>query len=107
MQMQQAQAQVQQQKDQADIMTKFAKARSDLAREKELMASAHEKTAKILDIEADAEMKKHRADLDTVKMMIELEDLDLANLRSSLELAEYIKQVNNASAQQQMAQTGA
>lgn len=104
-QMQAAQAQVQQQKDNADIIGKFAKARTEFAREKDIMASAHEKTAKIDDLQADAEMKRHRADLDTVKMMIELEDLDLANLRANLELAEYIKQ-QNAVANQPMQTIG-
>lgn len=106
MQAQQAQAQMQQQKDQAEIVTKFAKARSDIARERDLNASAQEKVAKIVDIEADAEHKRTQADLETVKMMIALEDMDLANLRASLELAEFVKQSNQASAQQQMAQTG-
>ena len=103
---QQAQAQMQQQKDQADIMTKFAKARSDLAKEKDLIASAHEKTAKIVDIEANAEHNRTRADLETVKMMIALEDMDLANFKASLELAEYIKQNNAASAANQMQTIG-
>jgi len=95
-QAQQAQAETQQKKDNADVMAKFAKARSDLAREKELMASAQEKIAKIDDLEANAEHKKTQADLDLVKMMIELEDMDLANFRTALELAEAVKLSNSA-----------
>ncbi|HAM53713.1 MAG TPA: hypothetical protein DCP92_24600 [Nitrospiraceae bacterium] len=93
-QMQQAQMQSENEKSRADIMQKYAKTRSDLAKEKELMASAQEKTAKIVDIQATAEHKKAQSDMDLVKMMIELEDMDLAQLRSSFELAEAIKQAN-------------
>lgn len=95
-QQQQAQAQQQEKLDQADIMSKFAKAKSDLARERDLMASAQERMAKIDDLEAGAEHKKLQADLDLVKMMVELEDMDLANFRSSLEMAEIIKLNNGA-----------
>ena len=101
-QAQQQQAQQQEKKDNADIMSKYAKARSDLAREKELMASSQEKIAKISDIQATAEHKQAQADLDLVKMMIELEDMDLANFRNALELAETIKMSNNP--QQQVLQ---
>ena len=94
-QAQQAQAATQEKKDNAEVMAKFAKARSDLAREKELMASAQEKIAKIDDLEANAEHKKTQADLDLVKMMIELEDMDLANFRTALELAEAVKLSNS------------
>ena len=94
-QAQQAQSQQQEKKDNADIMAKFAKARSDLAREKELMASAQEKIANIDDIEANAEHKKTQADLDLVKMMIELEDMDFANFKTALELAEAVKVSNS------------
>lgn len=100
MQAQQAQTQQQQQLDQAKIMGQFAKARSDLAREKELMASAQEKNAKIVQIEAESEHKRAQADLDLVKMMIELEDMDLANFRNALELAEVIKMSNSPQNQQ-------
>jgi hypothetical protein len=104
-QMQQAQAQseMQQKKDNADIMAKYAKARSDLAREKEYMSSAQEKTAKITQIESESEHKKLQADLDLVKMMINLEDMDLANFRNSLELAQVIKAANNPQVSQILA----
>ena len=93
-QQQQLQAQAQEKQANAEIMVKYAKARSDLAREKELMASAAEKTAKIDGIEAEADHKKTQADLDLVKMMIALEDMDLANIRASFELAQSIKMAN-------------
>lgn len=92
---QQAQAQQQAQLDNAKIMESYAKSRSDLAREKELMASSQEKLAKIVQINADSEHKRTQADLDLVKMMIELEDMDLANFRASFEMAEAIKMANS------------
>lgn len=86
-QMQQSQAQIQAQKDQADIMVKMAKARSDIAGEKE-------KLARIDEIEASAEQKQAGADLDLVKMIVELEEMELTNLRSSFDMAQAIKQAN-------------
>jgi len=56
--------------------------------------------AKIQDIHADATYKSSKADLEMVRTMIELEDMDLQNLRNNLELAEYIKGVNSSSSQQ-------
>lgn len=93
-QQQQAEAQQQEKVDNAKIMSSYAKAKSDLAREKDLMASSMERMAKIDDIEASAEHKKAEADLALVKEMITLEDMDLANFRASLEMAELIKVAN-------------
>ena len=56
--------------------------------------------AKIQDLHSDSEYKSSKADLEMVRTMIELEDMDLSNFRSNLELAEYIKGVNKASQQQ-------
>ena len=55
--------------------------------------------AKIQDLNADSIYKSSRANLEMVKTMIELEDMDLQNLKSNLELAEYIKGVNSATQQ--------
>ncbi|HXQ33508.1 MAG TPA: hypothetical protein VN843_05755, partial [Anaerolineales bacterium] len=101
MQAQQAQSQQAEKMDNAKIMGMFAKAKVDMAKEQELMAATGERMAKIQDIHADATYKSSKADLEMVKTMIELEDMDLANLRNNLELAEYIKGINSAS--QQMA----
>ncbi len=104
-QVQQQQQQQQAESDQQDklnnskVMASYAKAKSDLAREKDLMASVQERFAKIEDLQASAEHKSSQADLDMVKTMIELEDMDLANFRNNLELAEYIKMANKASQQ--------
>lgn len=92
---QQAQQQQQQAQQQAQI---------DQSKIALTMASAQEKIAKIDDIHAGAEHKRSQADLDMVKTMIELEDMDLANFRSNLELAELIKMQNKASSESPQAQ---
>lgn len=94
MQAQQAQAQQQQQLDQAKIMGQFAKAKSDLAREKELMASASEKIAKIDDIRASVEHKEMESDLNLVKLAMELEDVQFNQIRSAFDLAQAMKMAN-------------
>ena len=93
-QQQQAQMANQEKKDNADNIVKYSKARSELAREKDLMASAQEKSAKIVQIEAESEHKKMEADLDLVRMMVALEDMDLKNFKASFEMAEAIKAAN-------------
>lgn len=92
-QVQEQQAQQQAQVDQSKIMDAMSKARLNAAKEAESYA-------KIEELHSSALHKQTQADLDTVKAMIELEDLDLANFRANLELAEYIKGVNKASQQQ-------
>lgn len=91
MQAQQAQMQQQQQIDNADIMVKYAKARSDLAREKELMASAQEKIAHIDELQASAEHKNMESDLNLVKLAMELEDVQFNQIREAFELAQAMK----------------
>lgn len=97
-QAQQAQAEAQQaaKVDDAKIFGMVAKAKADIAREQDLVASSYERMAKIEDLNADAVYKSSKADLEMVKQMIELEDMDLQNFRSNLEMAEYIKGVNSA-----------
>ncbi len=90
---QQAQAQQQQAEQQAKVdnskvMGAFAKAKSDLA-------SAQEKMAKVNDLSSDAERKNTESDLNLVKMMVELEQMDLDHMKNSLELAQLIKMQNN------------
>ena len=98
-QQQQAQAQSQQQAqlDEAKIAGLLAKARADMAKEQDIMASTQERMAKVEDLHSDAIYKSSKADLEMVKTMIELEDLDLQNFKNNLELAEYIKSINKAS----------
>jgi hypothetical protein len=80
----QQQAQQAQQMDQAKITSMMIKAQLD-------QAKVSETYAKVDDLEAGAEHKRTSADLDIVKQMVELEDMDLANFRASLEMAEIIK----------------
>ena len=102
-QAQQAEQQASQKLDDAKIQGLIAKAQLDMTRQQEVMASAGEKMAKIEELHADAEYKNARADLELVREMVTLEDMDLQNFRNALELAEYIKGVNQ-SKQQQTAQ---
>jgi hypothetical protein len=86
-QAQQAEQQAQQQVDQSKIMEAYAKSQLDMAKTKESLA-------KVDELEAMSEHKKSEADLNLVKEMILLEDMDLANFRASLEAAEEIKMIN-------------
>jgi hypothetical protein len=86
-QQQQAQAEQQEKLDNAKIMQSFAKSKADLA-------IADERKAKIDQIEADAEHKSTQSDLDLLKTLIALEDMDLENMRRNVELAAYIKGMN-------------
>jgi hypothetical protein len=94
MQQQQAQTESQNELNQSKIMQSYAKARSDLALEAERQASAQEKIAKLSDIQADTERKEMEADLGLVKMMLELENMDMEQLRKSFEMAQAIKNAN-------------
>jgi len=87
-QAQQQQAQQQAQVDQSKVMSAFAKSRLDLAKEKEALA-------KVDDLEANAHYKNAEADLELVKSMLTLEDMDLETMRKSFELAQSIKFANN------------
>lgn len=95
----QSQAEQQQKLDEAKIVGLFSKAKLDMAKEQEVAANIQETLAKVKDIEADSVYKSSKADLEMVKTMIELEDMDLDNLRRNLELAEYIKGVNKTTNQ--------
>ncbi len=86
----QAEAQQKQKIDDAKIMAIMSKTRVD-------QATVQEKYAKIEDLHASAEHKSSQADLDMVKAMIELEDMDLQNFKNNVEMAEYIKKINKAS----------
>ena len=93
-QAEQAQSEQQAKMDQAKIMQLYTKSRTDLAKEKELLAKVDEN-------EAQAEHKKMAADLDLVKMMIELESLDAETIRASFEMAQAIKMANSGQVEQQ------
>ena len=84
----QAQAQQQQQVDQSKIMETMSKSQLNMAKVKESLA-------KVDDLEASADHKKSQADYEIVRMMVELEDMQLSQFRTSLELAETIKMANS------------
>lgn len=88
-QSQQAQQQAEQQSkiDESKIIQAYSASKLNLAKEKETLA-------KVDDIESMSEHHKAEADLAIVKEMILLEDMDLANFRASLEMAEVIKMTN-------------
>lgn len=88
----QAQAQAQAQSQQADVMSKYAKSRVDMAKEQEILA-------KITTDHADAIYKKSESELNLVKEMIALEDMDFQQMKNSFELAQLIKQANLAAQQ--------
>ncbi len=98
MQLQQQETENQQRLDNAKILSLVSKSKADMAKEQDLYASSQERMAKIQDLFADSEYKSAKADLEMVKAMIELEDMDLQNFKNNLELATYIKGVNKASA---------
>jgi len=85
-------AQKAQQDEEMQRMINVAKMESDIALAKEREASAIEKIARIEGIHASAEHKESEADLNIVKQLIELEDMNLRQLKESLTLAEIIKQ---------------
>ena len=83
----QAQAQQQQQVDQAKMMGELSKSKLN-------MASAQEKIANIEDIRAQAEHHRTQSELDMVKTMVELEDMQFNQFRSAFEYAQAIKEAN-------------
>jgi hypothetical protein len=106
-QAQQAQAQAEQmaKKDQAEIMTQYSKSRVDLAREKDLMASAQERMSKMNDLQAKAEHERTESELNLVKMMIELESLDMETFKNAWEMAQSIRKANEIEEAKKMQQT--
>lgn len=88
-QQQQAQAQAQQQEkmDNAKIMAMLSKSKVDMAKEQETYA-------KIEDIHATAEHKNVQSDLDLVKMIVELEDMQFNQFKNAFEYAQAVKLAN-------------
>lgn len=103
-QAQEAQQQQAEKMDNAKIMALFAKSKLDLASEKDKQASVHERFAKITDLQAGSEHKIAEADLARVREMIELEDMDLENFKKTIQLAQFIKSINQKELQQTQAQ---
>jgi hypothetical protein len=85
-------AQQQEQQSANQKMLDFAKAQRDLAGARDLQASAAKKTVEIEEISSSAEQNRTQADLNLVKQLVELEDMDMRQLKESLELADLIKE---------------
>lgn len=94
-QAQQAESQQKEKVDNAKIMGSFAKAKLDMAKEQESYAKIHE-------LHASAEHKEMEADLNLVKLAMELEDVQFNQLREAFELAQAMKIANQP--QEQVAQ---
>lgn len=86
---QQAQAQQQAQIDQAKIANETSKAELN-------KASIIEKFAKIQDIQAAAQHKEMEADLNLVKLAMELEDVQFNQLKNAFDFAQAVKLGNKA-----------
>lgn len=84
---QQAQAQQQEKMDNAKIMAMLSKSKVDMAKEQETYA-------KIEDIHATAEHKNVQSDLDLVKMIVELEDMQFSQFKNAFEYAQAVKLAN-------------
>jgi hypothetical protein len=92
-QQQQEAMMMQQQEQQANQkMMDFAKAQKDMASMRNIQADTTQKISEIEETQASAEEKRTQSDLNIVKQMIELEDMDLRQLKDSIELASVIKQ---------------
>jgi len=88
-QAQQQQAEKQDQLDQAKIAQMMSKAQLD-------QAAVGEKIAKMEELHSEAEHKQMQADLDLVKMMVELEDMQFAQFKAAFEYAQAVKGANEA-----------
>jgi hypothetical protein len=86
-QMQQAQAQIQAQKDQSEIEKQKAETILKFTQAQKNKADIEEK-------HASAEHLQTKADLDLVKMMVELEDMQFSQIRNAFEHAQAIKLAN-------------
>lgn len=100
-QAQQAESEMKSKVENSKIMASFAKAKTDMAREQDLRASAMERLAKIEDIHATAEHKMMESDLNLVKLAMELEDVQFNQIREAFDLAQAMKMANQPQEQQQ------
>ena len=98
-QQQQQESQMQQQVEQSKIMSAVAKSKLDIAK-------AEEAYSKIDENEAMAEHKRTEAELNLLKVMIELEDMDLAGVKNTWTLAQTMKKANEVEAEKQKTSLG-
>ena len=83
----QAEAERMDKSENAKVMRLFSQSKLDMAKEQETYA-------KIGEVNSETEHKKTEADLNLVKLMIELEDMDHANFKNSWDMAQAIKAQN-------------
>ena len=100
----QAQAESEAQAQRTEEMTQVAKAKVDLARSKDLLASVAERQAKINDLEASADHKLAQSDLDIIRLAMELENVEFGQLKAAFELNQMMKESSRE--QQQMSVGG-
>ena len=93
----QQQAAIEQEKNQTEAVYNFAKARSEMAREQEILASAELKRQEAGESMANAESKQLENDLTLVDLMINLEGKEIQNKQAHVGLAEQIKNLHNPS----------
>lgn len=96
-QQQQAQMAQQEKTENAKIMAMYAKSKVDMAKEAETYA-------KMQELETKAHHNEIQADLDLVKMMVELEDMQFAQFKNAFEYAQAVKLANQPTTQQQLQQ---
>ncbi len=95
-QAQQAEQQQQEKLDNAKIMQAVSRSRLD-------MAKIDETYAKVSDLQAGAQHKGVQSDLDLVKMMVELEDMQFNQFKNAFEYAQAVKLANQENSPQQTA----
>jgi hypothetical protein len=100
-QQQQAESQRAEKVDNAKIMDLFAKSRSNMAKEKELLASTQEKYANMTLSEKKAAHEEAEADLALIEQMIKLEDMDAANYKNTWQMAQTIKKAEEQEREKQ------
>ena len=93
-QMQQQQAQAQQQIDMAKAQKEMAQAETEQARKMDIMATAQEKFANVENIQAAAQQREYEADLNLVKLAMELEGMEIDQIIKALQFAQSMKNVN-------------
>jgi hypothetical protein len=90
----QQQQQQQQQEAQKQAQIDEIKSRETMSRAALNMAKTQESTAKVQDLFSSAELKRTESDLDLVKMMMELEDMQFSQFERAFQFAQAVKLAN-------------
>lgn len=102
----QQQAEAAQKLDDAKIQDLIAKSQASMAKVSDLQASTIERFAKVDDLHANAEHKRTQSELEMIRSMVELEEMDLNMIHRSWEIAMAIKGQNKAQETQTPATAG-